>query len=348
MWMGTRRYVYNRSLEAVKNGEKINFYDLRNKFVTSKNNENVKKWELETPKDIRAGAIRDMVKNYKTAFTNLRNNNIDSFNLRFCRKKDAPSIEIPKSSLKLENGDIFIYKKYMPEKIRVARREKLKFTIEYDCRLQIKNNKWYLSVPIKTVVKSKEDRYEWCSIDPGVRTFQTVYSEDCVLEIEVRKEILKKLQQKLDNFKSLRDRKIISRCHYKRRERKLYNRLDNLIDDLQHKTCSILTNTYNHIILPCFESQKMTKGNKIRGMNRNMLQLKHYLFKERLKSKCEIMSSTIDICSEEYTSQTCGLCGGITKVEGASVFKCQYCGVTIGRDINGARNIGIKRIKETL
>ena len=57
------------------------------------------------------------------------------------------------------------------------------------------------------------------------------------------------------------------------------------------------------------------------------------------------MSNTIDICSEEYTSQTCGLCGGITKV---SVFKCQYCDVTIGRDINGARNIGIKRLKETL
>ena len=92
----------------------------------------------------------------------------------------------------------------------------------------------------------------------------------------------------------------------------------------------------------------MSKGRMVRGMNRNLLQLKHYLFKERLKSKCKIMSNTIDICSEEYTSQTCGLCDGITKVEGASVFKCQYCDVTIGRDINGARNIGIKRLKETL
>lgn len=106
-------------------------------------------------------------------------------------EKDAPSIEIPKSSLKLKDGDIFMYKRYIKEKIRVARREKLKFTIEYDCRVQIKNNKWYLIVPIKTEVKSKEDRCEWCSVDPGVRTFQTVYSEECVLEIEVRKEILK-------------------------------------------------------------------------------------------------------------------------------------------------------------
>lgn len=57
MWMGTRRYVYNRSLEAVKKGGKINFYDLRNKFVTSKDNDNVKEWELNTPKDIRAGSL---------------------------------------------------------------------------------------------------------------------------------------------------------------------------------------------------------------------------------------------------------------------------------------------------
>lgn len=98
---------------------------------------------------------------------------------------------------------------------------------------------------------------------------------------------IKEITREIDNFKSLQDRKIISRCHYKRRERKLYNRIDNLIDDLHHKTCSILTNTYNHIILPCFESQKMTKGNKTKSTNRNLLQVKHCFFKERLKSKCE-------------------------------------------------------------
>jgi hypothetical protein len=41
--------------------------------VTIKNNPIVEEWQSETPKDIRAGAIRDVIKNYKTAFTLLKN-----------------------------------------------------------------------------------------------------------------------------------------------------------------------------------------------------------------------------------------------------------------------------------
>jgi hypothetical protein len=74
-WIGTSRYVYNRTLHATKQGEKINFYELRNKYVTAKNNPNINEWELDTPKDIRAGAINDMVKAFKTAMSNLKNNN---------------------------------------------------------------------------------------------------------------------------------------------------------------------------------------------------------------------------------------------------------------------------------
>ena len=49
-----RRFVYNRVLEKIKKGEeKINFYALRNKYVTSKNNPTLEQWQLSTPKDIR-------------------------------------------------------------------------------------------------------------------------------------------------------------------------------------------------------------------------------------------------------------------------------------------------------
>ena len=48
------RYVYNSALSAAKeNVEKMNFFELRNKYVTYKNNPFVSEWELETPKDIR-------------------------------------------------------------------------------------------------------------------------------------------------------------------------------------------------------------------------------------------------------------------------------------------------------
>ena len=50
-WMGTRRFVYNRVLEKIKNKEetKINFFALRNKYVIAKNNPLVEEWQTETP-----------------------------------------------------------------------------------------------------------------------------------------------------------------------------------------------------------------------------------------------------------------------------------------------------------
>ncbi len=347
-WMATRRYVYNKSLEKIKKKEsKLNFYQLRNDLVTAKNNDKIQDWELKTPKDIRAGAIRDMIKNYKAAFSNLRNRNISGFKMGFARKREAPSIEIPKSAIKLDNG-LFIYTRYMPKKIKIAKHEKINFTIDYDCRLQVKNNKWFLVVPINVKATTYSGRSEFCSLDPGVRTFQTVYSEESVLQIKINKQLVKKLQKKIDHFRSLRARKIITTKRLKRRERKIYFRINNLIDELHHKTIRFLTTTYNHIILPSFESQEISKRRKIRGINRDLLQLKHFLFKERLKAKCLLTKCTLDICTEEYTSQTCGVCGKLTPVKGKDVFTCSKCNINIDRDVNGTRNIAIKRLKEVL
>ena len=345
--MGNRRFVYNRVLDEVKKGkEKVNFFSLRNKFVTSKNIPSEEEWQLKTPKDIRAGAIRDMVKNYKTVFSQLKSRQINHFNMRFASKRDSPSIEIPKSALKMDKG-IFMYKRYIPDRIKIGKRQsKIKLNIDYDCRLQFKNNKWFLLVPIKTKIEVLKNRKEYCSLDPGIRSFQTVYSEDMVLQIKVKKEMIKKLQNKIDTFRSLRAKKIIKKKRLKRRERSIYWRMNNLIDDLHHKTSNFLTQTFNYIILPSFESQEMTKKNKIKCINRDLLQLKHYLFQQRLRAKCKLRQCTLDICTEEYTSKTCGRCGCLNNVGSKDVFSCGKCGLIIDRDVNGARNIAVKRLKE--
>lgn len=343
--MHSRRYVYNQALEKIKSGEEINFFKLRNKFVTAKNN-NIEDWLLETPKDIRAGAIRDLVKSYKVGFSQLKSRLITKFQMNYCKRKNMPSIEIPKTAITLESGALYMYKRFINDKIRLGKREKLKISIDYDCRLQIKNNKWYLVVPIKTKIKKIKNRSEFCSLDPGVRSFQTVYSEESVLQIKVKKELLTKLQERIDKLKSLRDTKIITRYKCKRKERKLYDRINNLIDDLHYKTCDYLTRTYDYIIIPSFESQEVSKRIKSRRVNRELLQLKHYLFRKRLESKCEIRKCIIDVCTEEYTSKTCGRCGTLNEVGIRDIYRCSSCDLVVDRDVNGARNIAIKRFKE--
>ena len=156
-----------------------------------------------------------------------------------------------------------------------------------------------------------------------------------------------KLQKKLDTFRSLRDRKIINKNKARRRERKIYSRMDNLIDDLHHKTINFLTKTFDHIVIPCFESQEMSKNIKIKGLNRNLLQMKHFLFRQRLEQKCLMRKCTMTICTEEYTTMTCGRCGSLKKVGSLDVYSCPNCKLVVDRDVNGARNILIKVLNES-
>jgi hypothetical protein len=57
-------------------------------------------------KDIRAGAIRDVVKNYSFAFSLLKNKQISKFNMGFSSKKKETSIEMPLSSIKATKFEI--------------------------------------------------------------------------------------------------------------------------------------------------------------------------------------------------------------------------------------------------
>lgn len=61
------------------------------------------------PKDIRAGAIRDLCKAYKTSFTNLKKGNISKFSIGFRKKKQNQSLEIPKSAISYNNKKIKLF-----------------------------------------------------------------------------------------------------------------------------------------------------------------------------------------------------------------------------------------------
>jgi len=349
-WFGVRRFVYNKVLSAIENdNEKINFMSLRNKHVTLKNNDSIQPFEVNVPKDIRAGAIRDLVKNYNTAFSLLKKKQVSHFKMSYSRKKDTPSIEIPKTAIdwSQQKIGIDIYKKKELGKIKVSKRQSKKDHIPkptHDCRLMCKDDQWYLVIPMD----KKRNRHpsslkqEICALDPGIKTFQTIYSNDNVVKISKDPLVLKRLQQKLDLLQSLRSKKKIKQSRYTRNRKRLYRRQSNLINELHFKTASYLTDNYKTIILPTFESQKMTKNSKRRQANRNLLELQHYKFKERLKEKCLQRNCQLHICTEEYTSKTCGRCGKIEALKNYDVFECYQCGLKIDRDTNGARNIMLK------
>src|SRR5947208_16651604 len=58
----------------------------------------------------------------------------------------------------------------------------------------------------------------------------------------------------------------------------------------------------------------------------------HLIHKAREHPWCQVV-----ICTEEYTSKTCGSCGYIhKKLGGSKEFCCPQCKINLDRDINGA------------
>jgi hypothetical protein len=141
-WNGTTRYIYNKANEYIKREQVeqndikkygkhglINFFYLRNTFVTNKNIPKELQWQTETPKDVRAGAVNDLVKAYNTSFSLLKNKKIKKFDVGFRRKKDCVfSLVIAKSAVPTaeynfhaENGTLLCHvkEKSIPKCLRM-------------------------------------------------------------------------------------------------------------------------------------------------------------------------------------------------------------------------------------
>lgn len=356
-WFSTSRYVYNKTLEQTKR-QKINFQSLRNQLVTKTykirycprcfertetlkccgihtierklNNFRIKEWQTDTPKEIRAHSVKDVVKAYKTCFSQ---NHI--FHIKFKSKKcKTGSLGIAKQSVSLKNGALCIYPTFLTPIPLGKRTLKQIKNIHYDCRLSFDGRYFYLLIPYKKETR-KTTNTKTIALDPGVRTFQTGYSEDTIIQID-RTELLKKLKKKLDFLSSQRK--------YKYKRMKTQHRIRHVVDDLHWKTITFLTKHYQHILLPHFDSQGMMGKN--RKVNRDLNLLKHYLFQCRLKEKVnEIHGLHVYLVNESFTSKTCSLCGTINPFLGSDkIFTCVSgdCKMVMDRDINASRNIFIK------
>jgi transposase len=78
-------------------------------------------------------------------------------------------------------------------------------------------------------------------------------------------------------------------------------------------------------------------GRKTAG---SAMRLAHYKFRNFLLHKASEIGTKVELCDEQYTSKTCGICGVLNETLGASkTFTCAACGFTADRDHNAARNI---------
>ena len=136
----------------------------------------------------------------------------------------------------------------------------------------------------------------------------------------------------------------------KKAQLRLYEHIRCRINDVHRKLAKFLVVNYNVIFLPSFGTKQMLVPGK-RVLNakaaRCMLTWSHYRFKQHLLYKAsQSTHCKVVVCSEAYTSKTCGKCGTITKVGGSERYKCSdpNCNFKLDHDYNGARNIYLRNI----
>lgn len=285
---------------------------------------------------------------YKSAFSNLKNKNIKKFHMNYrSRKQWFESINIPKTAIKISSckTKFKVYNTILKTEIQIKYEKQLP-DIDHEVKLfhNKKNSSWYLCILIDHEVKS-ENQGRTVSIDPGVKTFLTLYDpRGKIVQFgnNDMKNKLKNLYTKIDKYKSLLYSKN-KLCKRRLRKRVMYyNKFHNLLLEIHNKACRYIYTSYDNVLIPNISSIK----SNMKDNNRKLLSWNHGKFLERLQHHMHKNGKKMNVVTEEYTSKTCGNCGNIDEqLSNKDIYTCKCCNLKIGRDVNGARNILLKHLK---
>lgn len=374
-WIGTSRLMYNRALDLVRKGEKINFQSLRNQLALNHTIKKGEEWLKKVPKCVKEGGVRQLIFAFKTNFAKQNKNNSNSpFKIHFRSKKKCLTevMEFCKRGQSFAKGNkdnevkFHLQPRKIKEPIRIIDSKKTISKLlamktppcDFKVQYRYKTKEWYLLIPYPFgIKKKKKPSHEVVALDPGVRTFLTAYSPTAGIGkllqggLEKTKSMLGRIDSiasvmskiKANGFDDKHGKNSIR--NRKRLIHKLWKKIKNTRLHMHYTTCNFLLDNFKHILLPKFETSKMVKKeNRSIGTKtaKDMLTWGHYEFQQRLiwKSQRRGYINNIWIVSEAHTTITCGRCGIMNyNVGGNEIFCCNKCNLVIDRDINAARNI---------
>lgn len=347
-------------------------------------------------------AINDVCKAYKSTIALLKKGEITHFKLRYKKyTKDKQSIVLEKTTFNknincfyptnfkknildfefksvkntinsLENKEYYQkflnlvierYKKYIDLNLKSSS-SILKENITCDSRLSYNrlNDTFILHIPKERVINSFKKKDNVCAIDPGNKTFLTIFdpegkifkicNRDNKLKFNLMKNIIKRkeiynyINSKFTNnlLNKNKEEYIKSKSKIKKYYDRLTLRIQNMVKELHYKSANFLCKNYSTIILGKLSVKGITsKEGKLQPKEKlYSYAISHDKFRTILKQKVLKYGSTVHIVCEGNTSKTCGVCGTVKEIKNNRIYKCEVCNAIIDRDINGARNILIK------
>jgi len=313
-------------------------------------------WLKEVGYDVRDDAIKDFTTAIKGNHTKLREKTIEKFNMKFRSKKRMKSetFYLRKRWIVQTKNAILLRLPNTKPIVLWSGKRSWHNPIMMDCKFQRTNTgNYYLCIPHECGVDNQDPpkNLRVCSLDPGVRTFQTIYDATNCCAYQVAPSDINKIMRlctvldKLASHISL-SKKSKMRYRMRRVARKLRLRIQNLVNEVHKQLSKFLASNFDLVIIPKFETSGMIKrcDRKIGSKSvRQMVCWSHYRFRERLLNKCRETRTKVAIVDESWTSKTCSCCGNIDYALGGNkLYKCKVCGIVMDRDINGAKNILLK------
>lgn len=343
-WFGVSRKFYNETLVIYMNGsDKVWHKVYQDIAENNKDCDYIK----SVPYQVKKIAVKD----YKSA---LSINKIKAkrfgkpFEMKFRSKKDPKqSCYIPKTAISSSG----IYHT-IAGKLKMKERQWFENEEIGDCRLTLEFGKWFIVIPKELKAKPIENQEGIVAIDPGVRTFATYFSTegyfgklgkgafDRILRLNLKiDKLISKMSKETNKNKKSNLKRSIFKIRFKIR---------NLIDELHWKIIRFLTRRFKVIIFPPFNVSEMIKKSKrklSKKVVRSMVCFRFYEFKERLKLKCKENGITFIESSEAFTSRTNSFTGELIKNLGSKE-RFEFDNIFVDRDINGARNILIRAMRD--
>ncbi|GGA21973.1 hypothetical protein CYANOKiyG1_37040 [Okeania sp. KiyG1] len=333
------RFTYNRTVEYLQQPDtKANWKAIKAGILN-----NLPEWSKPVPYQIKSIAIRDAciaVREAKVKYSKTRQVQQVKFK---SRKNPIQSCYIPKSAVSAKG----IYHTKLGQ-IRFSEPLPESFG---DCRIVIQRGEYYLCLPVDVPKHNTENQNRIVALDPGVRNFLTLFSENSFGWIgsgDIGK--IQRLCYYLDDLISrLTKAKSKTKQRMKKAASRMRLKIRNLIDELHHKAALFLVQNFDVILLPTFEvSQMIIKSSrKLRSKSvRQMLNWAHYRFELFLKHKAvEYNKVVLDVC-EAYTSKTVSWTGEILNNLGGRKVVTGNDGFRLDRDLKVPRGILIKSVVE--
>lgn len=343
-WFGVARKFYNETLTTYKNGSEKS-WDKVYKDIAKQNEEH--DYIKSVPYQIKKIAVRDY---NRALFINKAKAKRygKPFEMKFKSKKNPKqSCYIPKKAI--SSSGIYYT---IAGKLKMKERAWFENEEINDCRLVLEFGKWFVEIPKEIKITPIDNQEGVVAIDPGVRTFATYFSTegyfgklgqgafDRILKLNL------KIDKLFSQISTEKDKN--KKSNLKRKVFNIRFKLKNLIDELHWKTIKFFTSRFKVIIFPPFNVSEMVKKSNRRlpkKVVRAMNCFRFYEFKERLKLKCKENGITFVESSEAFTSRTNSFTGELMENLGSKE-KFMFNNISIDRDINGARNILIRAMRD--